>query len=50
MLDRLTRLFDSGALSAPPITVLGTLSPEVVKKAHGLLESNAVQGKLVMTC
>jgi len=50
MLDRLTRLFDSGALSAPPITVLGTLSPEVVKRAHGLLESNAVQGKLVMTC
>lgn len=50
MLDHLSRLFDSGALSPPPIRVLGTLSPEVVKKAHELLESNAVQGKLVMTC
>jgi NADPH:quinone reductase-like Zn-dependent oxidoreductase len=50
MLDGLSRLFDSGALSPPPITILGLLSAEVVKKAHGLLESGAVQGKLVMTC
>jgi NADPH:quinone reductase-like Zn-dependent oxidoreductase len=50
MLDDLSRHFDSGALAPPPITVLGGLSSEVVKHAHGLLESNAVQGKLVMTC
>jgi NADPH:quinone reductase-like Zn-dependent oxidoreductase len=50
MLERLAWYFDSGALAPPPITILGRLSPEVVKQAHALLESNAVQGKLVMTC
>jgi NADPH:quinone reductase-like Zn-dependent oxidoreductase len=50
MLEHLSRHFDSGALEPPPINILGALSPEVVKKAHALLESNAVQGKLVMTC
>jgi NADPH:quinone reductase len=49
MLEHLSRLFDKGALPAPPITILGGLSPDVVKHAHALLESNAVQGKLVMT-
>jgi NADPH:quinone reductase len=49
-LDHLSRHFDSGALVPPPITILGRLSPEVVKHAHGLLESNVVQGKLIMTC
>jgi NADPH:quinone reductase-like Zn-dependent oxidoreductase len=50
MLDSLSRHFDSGALAPPPITVLGVLSSAVVKHAHTLLESNAVQGKLIMTC
>ena len=50
ILENLARSFDSGALAPPPITVLGALSPEVVKRAHALLESKAVQGKLVMTC
>ena len=50
MLDQLSRHFDTGALAPPPITTLGELSVEVVKKAHALLESNAIQGKLVMTC
>jgi NADPH:quinone reductase len=50
MLEHLARHFDSGALAPPPINILGTLSPEVVKQAHAMLESNAVQGKLVMTC
>ena len=49
-LDCLAELFDSGAIQPPPITVLGGLSPEVVRKAHGLLEAGGVQGKLVMTC
>jgi NADPH2:quinone reductase len=50
MLEQLAWQFDSGALRPPPIEVLGTLSPEVVKEAHARLESGAVQGKLVMTC
>lgn len=48
-LDRLAQYFDSGALAPPPIRVLGNLSAQVVKQAHELLESNSVQGKLVMT-
>jgi NADPH2:quinone reductase len=50
MLDRLAQLLDGGALALPRIDNLGTMSPEVVRRAHALLESNAVQGKLVMTC
>jgi NADPH:quinone reductase-like Zn-dependent oxidoreductase len=50
MLEHLVQHFDSGALAPPTIHILGRLSPEVVKQAHALLESNAVQGKLVMTC
>lgn len=50
MLELLSRYFDSGALPGPPITILGSLSPEVVQQAHALLEGNAVQVKLVMTC
>jgi NADPH2:quinone reductase len=50
MLEHLSRHFDSGALPPPPISVLGNLSPEVVKQAHALLESKGVRGKLVMTC
>jgi NADPH:quinone reductase-like Zn-dependent oxidoreductase len=50
MLEHLARLFDSGALAPPPIRILGRLSTEVVQQAHALLESNAVQGKLVMAC
>jgi len=50
ILEQLSRHFVSGALPPPPVRILGRLSPEVVKQAHELLESNAVQGKLVMTC
>jgi NADPH:quinone reductase-like Zn-dependent oxidoreductase len=50
MLEQLSGQFDSGALAPPPIHILGRLSAEVVKQAHARLESNAVQGKLVMTC
>ena len=49
MLDRLSGYFDGGKLPAPRIRVLGRLSTQVVAEAHALLESNAVQGKLVMT-
>ncbi len=50
MLDTLTRAFASGALAAPPITIVGDLSVDTVREAHRLLESHAIQGKLVMTC
>jgi hypothetical protein len=46
----LASAFDSGALAPPPIRNLGPLSAEVVRQAHLLLEGNAVQGKLVMSC
>jgi NADPH:quinone reductase-like Zn-dependent oxidoreductase len=50
VLARLAADFDSGALAPPPIRDLGALSPPVVRQAHLLLERNAVQGKLVMSC
>jgi NADPH:quinone reductase len=50
MLVGLAFNFDNGKIAPPPIEILGKLSVEVVKQAHTLLESNAVQGKLVMTC
>lgn len=50
MLEQLSAHFASGALPPPPIDILGTMSADVVRQAHGLLENNAVQGKLVMTC
>jgi NADPH:quinone reductase len=50
ILEHLTLRFDSGQFTPPPIKVLGKFSVEVVRQAHSLLESNAVQGKLVMTC
>jgi NADPH:quinone reductase-like Zn-dependent oxidoreductase len=48
MLNRLTALFDSGALAPPPVRVLGEMSVEVVREAHVLLEQGSVQGKLAM--
>ena len=50
LLDRLARDFDDGLLAPPQVAVLGELSTVVVGQAHALLEANAVQGKLVMTC
>ncbi len=50
LLGEFARLFDDGALPAPPVTSVGSLSVEAVRQAHDLLERSAVQGKLVMTC
>ena len=50
ILNQISKLFDNNTLSEPPITILGSLSVDTVKKAHELLESNSVQGKLIMTC
>lgn len=50
MLSHLAELFDNGTLRKPHVTVLGSLSVDIVKNAHELLENNLVQGKLVMTC
>lgn len=49
MLEQLSEHFVTGALPAPPTTVLGEMSREVVARAHTLLEGHGVQGKLVMT-
>jgi NADPH:quinone reductase len=50
ILNYISGLFDSNVLIKPPITVLGSLSVGTVKKGHELLESNSVQGKLIMIC
>jgi NADPH:quinone reductase len=50
MLDQLSRQYSSGPLRLPAIGVVGHLSAEVVATAHTLIDNNAVQGKLVMSC
>ncbi len=50
ILHHISALFDDNKINKPPITILGPLSVETVKKAHELLESNSTQGKLIMTC
>jgi NADPH:quinone reductase-like Zn-dependent oxidoreductase len=49
ILNHISELFDSNSIPKPPITILGSLSVDTVKKAHELLEHSSVQGKLVMT-
>jgi len=48
ILDHIANLFESKKLNKPPITIVGALSVDTVKKAHELLENNLVQGKLIM--
>ena len=50
ILNYISALFDTNVIFKPPITILGSLSVDTVKKAHELLENNSVQGKLIMTC
>jgi NADPH:quinone reductase-like Zn-dependent oxidoreductase len=50
ILNDISELFDSNEIIKPPITILGSLSVDTVKKAHEFLENNSVQGKLIMTC
>ena len=50
ILNHISELFNSKAINKPPITILGSLSVDTVKKAHRLLENNSAQGKLIMTC
>lgn len=50
LLTGLALLFDSGALTAPTIVNMGSLSVEAVTRAHDMLENSSVQGKLVMQC
>lgn len=49
MLQEFTRMYDSGKLRPPRVQAAGPLDAETVERAHGLLERNAVVGKLVMT-
>ncbi|PRY03658.1 zinc-binding dehydrogenase [Pontibacter ummariensis] len=48
-LNELSSLFERQALSPLPIQVVGGLSVETVQRAHTLLESNSVKGKLIMS-
>lgn len=48
ILDHIANLFEGKKLNKPPITIVGPLSVDTVKKAHELLENNLVQGKLIM--
>lgn len=48
ILNHIANLFESKKLNNPPITIVGALSVDTVKKAHELLENNLVQGKLIM--
>ncbi|NGX52994.1 MAG: Zinc-type alcohol dehydrogenase-like protein [Candidatus Anoxychlamydiales bacterium] len=47
-LSKITKFIEDGVLKMPEILSLGSLSAKTVKKAHGLLESSRVKGKLVM--
>ena len=48
ILNHIANLYESRRLNNPPITIVGDLSVDTVKKAHQLLENNLVQGKLIM--
>lgn len=50
MLNYFSVLYDTDALPYPPITIVGQLSVDTVKKAHSLMENTSVQGKLIMNC
>lgn len=50
MLEALAGLFDNAQLKKPSVQVVGRFSAATVQTAHRLLESGAVQGKLVMSC
>jgi NADPH:quinone reductase len=47
-LATLADLFEADALEPPPIVEVGDLSVETVRRAHALLESGHIHGKLVM--
>jgi NADPH2:quinone reductase len=47
-LKHITNLLNEKIITVPFYNLLGTLEPDVVKKAHQLLESGRVRGKLVM--
>jgi len=50
ILTHISEFFQKNAVIKPPITVMGTLSVDTIRKALDLLENNSVQGKLIMTC
>jgi NADPH:quinone reductase-like Zn-dependent oxidoreductase len=47
-LAALAELIETGAIQPPAITEVGGLSVETVQRAHAMLETGHVQGKLVM--
>ena len=49
MSTALRELVQSGRLPLPPVTELGELDEQTIRRAHTLLETGHVQGKLVLT-
>ncbi len=49
MLESIARWVDTGHLPPPQVTDLGVLGTETIRRAHTLLQSGHVQGKLVLT-
>lgn len=49
-LDLISKGFEAGSLRMPRVTEVGGFSVATVRRAHELLESGGVQGKLVMSC
>jgi NADPH:quinone reductase len=47
-LEIITKLMEEGRLLPPHVTIVGWLEAKTVKKAHLLLETSRVKGKLVM--
>ncbi len=47
-LEQLTNLLESQQITASPVTIVGELSVDTVKKAHAQLEGHHTVGKLVM--
>jgi NADPH:quinone reductase-like Zn-dependent oxidoreductase len=47
-LEALTDRFEAGEIEPPRITEVGNLSADTVRRAHAMLETGHVQGKLVM--
>ena len=49
MMASLARLVSTGKISMPKVTNLGELTEKNIRKAHNLLQSGHIKGKLIMT-
>jgi NADPH:quinone reductase len=49
LLDKVSKLIDTGAIKTTVATELGTINATNLKKAHALVESRRSHGKVVLT-